>query len=796
MQFRSVWRVGVVLLLAGTLFTPPATARENPIRPPRTAWTPEQLQRAKASATFVCGTYKGNQHGILWKSYQYKHRLKQLRKRGGLLAAGDFVSDDVLVMEDDGTVLIQGVNRFDTDTQTFHFVPNANGGYDVSTIEFKFDASLGSNLALGDDTNATRNLPFTFTYYGTDWTTIHINANGIVSFGGIVNPSGFFDPDDFFNERPKIAPYFMDLNPAAGGGVFLKIVSNKVTITWNQVPEFETSNSNTIQLVIYEDNTFDITFNGIDAVTQINDLPTAFGIHPGGVEPTLDIISFSDDLPYVGGVGAGFYEHYLDIKDPIVNDVAMMNRFYQSFADSFFQVVFFTNFTQTMSGAANEVNIKNTIEGIGLGTFDFSDAYGSNGVLESRCNMNQLSYWPSNPEQRFFSNGNNFLTILAQETGHRWGAFVNFLDENGHPSNLILGRADAHWSYFADTDHSSLEGGNWEHVSGDLFRTPTRIDFFGDIDEYIFGARRPEEVTPTFYVSSPNNDRPNQRERGTPVQGATARGTAVEVTIEDIIAAEGARLPAEPDAPKDLRQAFLLITKNGTSPTEAELDKIARFRRAWEDYFERAVDGRLTLNTSLTRVFPVAVVEGHVTDATTGQPLLDITVKSVERRFEQFVPNGGRYTFRYLADENSGTAESVTIIADAPGYVADTVSVDIDYGTEITLDFALQPNPTAVADFPVEVPRVFELQQNYPNPFNPETTIRYRLPETARVELVIFNSVGQRIRTLVRKMQRAGAYAVRWDGRNEAGEAVASGVYLVRFTAGSVVQSRKMVLVR
>ena len=57
----------------------------------------------------------------------------------------------------------------------------------------------------------------------------------------------------------------------------------------------------------------------------------------------------------------------------------------------FFQLVFFPNFAQTMNGFANELNIKNDVTGIGLPIFDSSSQYGSNGVLESRCNMNRLA---------------------------------------------------------------------------------------------------------------------------------------------------------------------------------------------------------------------------------------------------------------------------------------------------------------------------------------------------------------------------------------------------------------------
>jgi hypothetical protein len=84
------------------------------------------------------------------------------------------------------------------------------------------------------------------------------------------------------------------------------------------------------------------------------------------------------------------------------------------------------------------------------------------------------------------------------------------------------------------------------------------------------------------------------------------------------------------------------------------------------------------------------------------------------------------------------------------------------------------------------IPETFALQQNYPNPFNPSTTIRYALPEQARVNLSIYNMLGQRVAELTNDVQGAGFYNVVWDGRNAAGSQVATGVYFYRIEATPV----------
>jgi hypothetical protein len=113
----------------------------------------------------------------------------------------------------------------------------------------------------------------------------------------------------------------------------------------------------------------------------------------------------------------------------------------------------------------------------------------------------------------------------------------------------------------------------------------------------------------------------------------------------------------------------------------------------------------------------------------------------------------------------------------------------------------------------VPVPEVFALSQNYPNPFNPNTTIRYTIPSTEhrvksggtgadselyalRTTLKIYNILGQKVKTLVNEPQEAGYYSVTWEGRDDFGGEVASGVYLYRLIAGDFVQTKKMTLIR
>lgn len=104
---------------------------------------------------------------------------------------------------------------------------------------------------------------------------------------------------------------------------------------------------------------------------------------------------------------------------------------------------------------------------------------------------------------------------------------------------------------------------------------------------------------------------------------------------------------------------------------------------------------------------------------------------------------------------------------------------------------------TNVSDYEARaLPTVYALSQNYPNPFNPTTTIDYSIPKSGNVELVIFNMTGQKVRTLISGRQDAAFYKIVWDGRNELGENVASGLYFYRLVSGSFSKIEKMTLIK
>ncbi|GIV60327.1 MAG: hypothetical protein KatS3mg043_1416 [Rhodothermaceae bacterium] len=196
------------------------------------------------------------------------------------------------------------------------------------------------------------------------------------------------------------------------------------------------------------------------------------------------------------------------------------------------------------------------------------------------------------------------------------------------------------------------------------------------------------------------------------------------------------------------------------------------------------------------------------------------------------VENGRRYLSRFVRAPESGAAWDLEVSATLPGSGAETVLVtlvehgarpagfvlyvlDRDEGQVLPAEtgrFAVTLAPErpvrrlrlimGTEDFAesradgVSLAPSFSLEPNHPNPFNPTTLIRYSLGGESPVSLEVFNVLGERVRTLVDRHQRGGSYEVIWDGRDESGRPVASGVYVYRLRAGTFTASRTMVLLR
>ena len=153
-------------------------------------------------------------------------------------------------------------------------------------------------------------------------------------------------------------------------------------------------------------------------------------------------------------------------------------------------------------------------------------------------------------------------------------------------------------------------------------------------------------------------------------------------------------------------------------------------------------------------------------------------------------PQNGDFHLTWANFPIPDTTMSPCIDAGSPESLPDPDGTIVDIGA-----FYFDQNQQGVEDISILKPSNI-LYQNYPNPFNPETTISYQLPENSEVELAIYNLKGQKVKTLVNELLPAGQHSVVWDGKDDNGKSVSSGIYFYKLKTGNFEKTKKMILMK
>ena len=159
---------------------------------------------------------------------------------------------------------------------------------------------------------------------------------------------------------------------------------------------------------------------------------------------------------------------------------------------------------------------------------------------------------------------------------------------------------------------------------------------------------------------------------------------------------------------------------------------------------------------------------------------------------ENFIPagEGTLVSLRAKGEDLTSIKIKKVILVDG-----DAMPLVIKLSHDLNRNLAKTSSPLK-RDFQESTPPHFSLSQNYPNPFNPQTSIRYALPQDAQVKLVIYNILGEKVKILVDEHQSAGYQVIWWEGKDERGDKVASGVYFYRLEADNFSEVKKMLLVK
>lgn len=293
---------------------------------------------------------------------------------------------------------------------------------------------------------------------------------------------------------------------------------------------------------------------------------------------------------------SGNYDKLLSSGDYNVEPRAVVAReFLRAHPDNYDFIVVFSTFEfDTGDALAFHWGVQNQVQGINLPSYDISSLFGSAGRLKGFIDMAALTRYETNLLKSDFE---FTLSVLAHEVLHQWGPKVRFMQPDNTLSDALIGREDAHWSYLFDSDASVEYGADWKDNGDGTFTSVGVERFFSPLDLYLMGYYKPEEVPPFYLIENSAIDK-----RQLPQENVTVSGTKRQITIDDIVAAEGPRVPSADEAQHDYRFAFILLTGQNETVTDKQILALNNIRKEFMTRYAILTGGR-----GVAQVFPEAL---------------------------------------------------------------------------------------------------------------------------------------------------------------------------------------------
>lgn len=337
---------------------------------------------------------------------------------------------------------------------------------------------------------------------------------------------------------------------------------------------------------------------------------------------------------------------------------AIAKEFFRLHKDEYDFVVVFTNFDFKMPEAEADgfyEGVKNDVKGIGRDIFDNTALYGSAGHLQGTINMGNLAGKVSDPLDPGFD---TTLYILAHEMQHRWGSYVRFKDAAGNMSSALLGKDGDHWSYLLDSRGSVQYGNQWQDNGTGTFTSIAAGKYFSPLDLYLMGMIDKSKVPPMLLIDNPAID-----PKKMPEIGVTISGTARTVTIDDIIAAEGERVPSAKDSQKQFKMAFIYAVAPGSFNSD-NLYGIENIRNGFLTRYSILTDGQGLVQVASTSKENLPANPGVRPPATVPRILPSNIDDGVKWLATHQLTDGSWTDFALTAERD--TAEAVTTLQTFP----------------------------------------------------------------------------------------------------------------------------------
>jgi hypothetical protein len=525
---------------------------------------------------------------------------------------------EIAVLElDEG--MISGANLFDLDARTLRFTPEG-AGYRVENVPLEWAEAQGEPFR-----GQALDLGFAFPFSGSTWTTANVDDLGLITFGG--------DYDDFglgrFVHYELAGPAIVDKVPAIvpflkhrmRGQRFVNATDERVVITWEQSEPsggqqdftFEPT-PHRYQAVLYADGRIDFSYQEMtarDAIVGVYAVPAGGAPATGAVD-----LSAADGSAEAATVVYEAFHHY---GLPRAEDLAC--TVIREFGDRFDFMVWYSDFRvdDQEAGTRSDGDIPQNVEGIGprMDSGRRSSDYCSDGRLQVTWHqpvwVGSVQAHERSPDGRW-TRYDRAMAQIGHEHGHRWStrtrAIVDgdTIELRGEHVPWAMSGA-AHWPNglhapspfpYGDGEHEgSVMGGAVYQDNGDgTFTVLDRGSMqpasgFSYLELYLIGVLAPEDVPPFFLLENVEN-------AGRDDQGRQVlRADRIDITIEDVIAHNGPRVPSFENAPKEFSTAFVAVVLPGQAPSPELLQRTDGIRRQWIEYWHAVTGGHATMSTSL-----------------------------------------------------------------------------------------------------------------------------------------------------------------------------------------------------
>jgi hypothetical protein len=298
----------------------------------------------------------------------------------------------------------------------------------------------------------------------------------------------------------------------------------------------------------------------------------------------------------------GQNKYGLVMNQQVQNPMEVAKEFFKSYPDEFDVITMFTTFPDT--GSKNSVawymGIRSGVQGVGIQPKNMGQWWGSgqNGRLNGFINMQFVGKYGSNLAKPTHP----IHRVMAQEFGHQWGTFVQYKDPSGKASTALLGRDNSHWANTVNTHGSVMDGHEWEQANDTTFVLKAKNYRYSQLDQYIMGLRGPHEVADFYRIKNATYNGKSFN-KGAPLpKGIAIKGQREDISIDQVIAVHGPRVPDYSSAPKNFRVAIVLVTRPEEDPSvvDAMVDKLETFRLAFEERAAAISDGRMKICTQVS----------------------------------------------------------------------------------------------------------------------------------------------------------------------------------------------------